>query len=79
MYFFCIISYVTVITTASYNIKRRMVYYFYKLVATEERIIANACYTVGDYYARKACAIYERMFANTCYTVADYYARKTCA
>ena len=79
MYFFCTISYFSVITAACYNVKRRMVYYLYKLRTIEERPIANASYTVGNYNTRNACAIRERRIANACYTVGDYYTRKTCS
>ena len=51
------------------------VVYVGKAFAIIKRIIAYACYTVGNYNARKACTITERIIAYACYTVTDYHAR----
>ena len=50
--------------------------YARKRGAITERLITNACDTVGDGYARKRGAKKERRITNACDTVGDGYARK---
>ena len=53
-----------------------MIYYFYKLVAKLERIIANAGNTIANSYASKARAITERTISNASNAIRDSYTSK---
>ena len=79
MHLFCITSYISVIRRTCCNIKRRMIYYFYKFVATIERRITNRGYAITNSYARKAIANIKRIITNRGYAIGDSYACKSCA